>query len=227
MKKVLIIEDDNSTRAGIVEILNNENYTCEESADGLEGLDKALNNKYDLILLDLMLPGKNGLDICRELRNNHIMTPIIILTAKKEEIDKILGLEIGADDYVTKPFSIRELLARIKAVLRRSDYDNESSTEVEFGDVRINFKKQELFKSGTQRKLSTTEFKVLHYLILHEGQVVSRNQLLDEVWGYDAFPTTRTVDNYILSLRKKIEDDPSQPVHFLTVPKAGYKFVRS
>lgn len=224
MKKVLIIEDDESTLAGIVEILTAEQFDCESSESGSGGLEMALKNYYNIILLDLMLPGINGLDICKELRQRGNMTPVIMLTAKKEEIDKIVGFELGADDYITKPFSIRELLARIKAVLRRSNYDHTTKSEVEFGDVKINFKKQELFKAGEEKKLSTTEFKVLHFMIDHEGEVISRNQLLDEVWGYDAFPTTRTVDNYILSLRKKIENDPSEPVHLLTVPKAGYKF---
>ncbi|MCJ7554811.1 MAG: response regulator transcription factor [Ignavibacteriaceae bacterium] len=225
MKKVLIIEDDKSTRAGIIEALQIEQYICDEADDGQIGFEMALKGNYSLILLDLMLPLKSGMDICKDLRNKDIMTPIIMLTGKKEEVDKIVGLELGADDYITKPFSIRELLTRIKAVLRRSDFDNVKKNEIEFGDIKINFKKQELYKSEEEIKLSTTEFKVLHYLIEHEGEVISRNQLLDEVWGYDAFPTTRTVDNYILSLRKKIEDNPTDPVYLLTVHKAGYKFV--
>lgn len=227
MKKVLVIEDDKSTQAGIIEILNSEQFVCDSSENGTEGLELALKNHYDLILLDLMLPGINGMDICKELRRQEIMTPIIMLTAKKEEIDKIIGFELGADDYITKPFSIRELLARIKAVLRRSNYDHTTKSEVEFGDIKINFTKQELFKAGVEKKLSTTEFKVLHYLIDHEGEVISRNQLLDEVWGYDAFPTTRTVDNYILSIRKKIENSPSNPEFILTIHKSGYKFVKN
>ena len=226
MKKVLIIEDDESTLAGIVEILTAEQFDCEYSENGSGGLEMALKNYYDIILLDLMLPGINGLDICKELRQRGNMTPVIMLTAKKEEIDKIVGFELGADDYITKPFSIRELLARIKAVLRRSNYDHTTKSEVEFGDVKINFKKQELLKADEEKKLSTTEFKVLHFMIDHEGEVISRNQLLDEVWGYDAFPTTRTVDNYILSLRKKIENDPANPLYLITVHKAGYKFVK-
>ncbi len=227
MKKVLVIEDDKSTRAGIIETLQIEQYICDEADEGQIGFEMALKGNYSLILLDLMLPLKSGIDICKDLRNKDIMTPIIMLTGKKEEIDKIVGLELGADDYITKPFSIRELLARIKAVLRRSDFDNVKKNEIEFGDIKINFKKQELYKSEEEKKLSTTEFKVLHYLIEHEGEVISRNQLLDEVWGYDAFPTTRTVDNYILSLRKKIEDNPTDPVYLLTVHKAGYKFIKN
>ena len=227
MKKVLIIEDDRSTRTGIIEALQIEQYICDEAADGQEGFEMALKGNYSLILLDLMLPLKSGMDICKDLRNKNVMTPIIMLTGKREEIDKIVGLELGADDYITKPFSIRELLARIKAVLRRSDFDNVKKNEIEFGDIKINFKKKELYKSENEIKLSTTEFKVLHYLIEHEGEVISRNQLLDEVWGYDAFPTTRTVDNYILSLRKKIEYNPTDPVYLLTIHKAGYKFIRS
>lgn len=227
MKKVLIIEDDKSTLAGIIEILNSEQFVCESSETGSEGLEMALNNNFELILLDLMLPEINGMEICKELRRQGNMTPIIMLTAKKEEIDKIIGFELGADDYITKPFSIRELVARIKAVLRRTHYEDTSKHQIEFADVKINFANQELYKAGIQKKLSTTEFKVLHYLIDHEGKVISRNELLDEVWGYDAFPTTRTVDNYILSLRKKIENDPSNPLHLITVHKAGYKFIKT
>jgi DNA-binding response OmpR family regulator len=226
-KKVLIIEDDKATRDGIKEALKVESFVCEEAEDGKMGFELALNANYNLILLDLILPSKNGMEICKDLRNAGIMTPIIMITSRIEEVDRIIGLELGADDYVTKPFSIRELLARIKAVLRRSEFINIKKNEVEFGNIRINFRKQELFNSDLEMKLSSTEFKILQYLIEHEGEVISRNQLLDEVWGYDAFPTTRTVDNYILSLRKKIEIDPAEPTYIKTIPKAGYKFVRN
>jgi DNA-binding response OmpR family regulator len=149
-----------------------------------------------------------------------------MVTSRKEEIDKILGLEIGADDYVTKPFSLRELLARIKALIRRSTYEPGDIEEVDFADMKINFKKQEMLKGTNPIKLSATEYRILHYFIDHESEVISRDKFLDEVWGYDTFPTTRTVDNYILSLRKKIEDDPADPKHLLTIHKVGYKFVK-
>jgi DNA-binding response OmpR family regulator len=149
-----------------------------------------------------------------------------MLTSKKEEIDKIIGLEIGADDYVTKPFSIRELIARINAILRRSGKQGEGLEEFSFGNIHLNFKNQDASKAGKPVKLSNHEFSVLHYFAEHEGEVVSRDMLLDEVWGFEEFPTTRTVDNYILSIRKKIEDNPSNPKHLITVHKAGYKFVK-
>lgn len=227
MKNILIIEDDQSTRNGIVESLTKESFSCEGSADGQLGFEMAIKGNYSLIILDLILPSKSGIDICRDLRSAGIMIPIIMLTGKKDEVDKIIGLELGADDYITKPFSIRELIARIKTVLRRTELNLEKTNEVQFGDVQINFKNQELYKSGVELKLSATEFKILHYLIEHEGEVISRNQLLDEVWGYNAFPTTRTVDNYILSIRKKIENNPADPVYIKTIPKAGYKFTKA
>jgi DNA-binding response OmpR family regulator len=172
------------------------------------------------------LPGKDGMEICRELRKDGINTPILMLTSKKEEMDKVLGLELGADDYVTKPFSVRELKARVKALLRRKAEIKKDLEEYSFGSIHIDFKKQEAMKKNKHLKLSSREFEILKYLILHEGEVVTRDMLLDDVWGYENFPTTRTVDNYILSLRKKIEENPSKPKHLLTVHTSGYKFVK-
>jgi len=193
---------------------------------GQMGYEKAREGGYDLIILDLMLPEKNGIDICKDLRKDGVSTPILMLTAKKEEIDKVIGLEIGADDYVTKPFSIRELVARVKALLRRPQEIRPEVEEYSFGTVSLNFKKQEA-KKGTQPiELSVMEFKVMKYFIQREGEVIERNKLLDEVWGYENYPSTRTVDNLILNLRKKIEDDHSNPKHLLTVHGAGYKFVK-
>lgn len=226
MKKILIIEDDPAIRTGLMEALVTEGYSVSGAETGTRGFDFASNNNFDLIVLDLILPGKDGIEICKELRNNGVKTPIIMVTSRKEEIDKILGLEIGADDYVTKPFSIRELLARVKALIRRSTYEPGDIEEVAFADLKINFKRQEMLKGKVPIKLSATEYRILHYFIDHEGEVISRDKFLDEVWGYDSFPTTRTVDNYILSLRKKIEDDPANPKHLLTVHKVGYKFVK-
>lgn len=226
MKKVLIIEDDPAIRTGLKETFTTEGYSVSEADTGTQGFELASNNNFDLILLDLILPGKDGIEICKELRSDGVKTPIIMVTSRKEEIDKILGLEIGADDYVTKPFSLRELLARVKALIRRSTYEPGDIEEVAFADLKINFKKQEMLKGIYPVRLSATEYRILHYFIDHESEVISRDKFLDEVWGYDSFPTTRTVDNYILSLRKKIEDDPANPKHLVTVHKVGYKFVK-
>jgi DNA-binding response OmpR family regulator len=226
MKKILIIEDDPAIRTGLNESLSNEGYAVADADRGDKGYAMARLGNYDLILLDLILPIKDGVEICKDLRSEGVKTPIIMVTSRKEEIDKILGLEIGADDYVTKPFSIRELLARVKALIRRSTYEPGDIEEVAFADLKINFKKQDMFKGTKPVKLSATEYRILHYFIDHEGEVISRDKFLDEVWGYDSYPTTRTVDNYILSLRKKIEDDPSDPKHLLTAHKVGYKFVK-
>jgi len=211
---------------GLEASLSEEHYEISSEQDGEKGYRKALKENYDLILLDIMLPSKNGIDICRDLRNNGINSAILMLTSKKDEMDKVLGLEIGADDYVTKPFSIRELKARIKALLRRKTEIIKEVEEYSFGNVKIDFKKFETYKNGKPIQLSSTEYKIMKYFIEHEGEVVSRDKFLDDVWGYDAFPTTRTVDNYILSLRKLIEDDPAHPQHIITIHKVGYKFVK-
>ncbi len=226
MKKILIIEDDPAISKGLTITLEQEHFEIIAEFDGEKGFKTALNENPDLIILDLILPSKNGIDVCKELRNAGMKTLILMLTSKKEELDKVLGLEIGADDYVTKPFSTRELVARVKALLRRNiDLVNEVE-EYSFDNIEIDFKKQETRKDNTEITLSSTEYKILKYFIQHKGEVISRDQLLDDVWGYDVFPTTRTVDNYILSLRKKIERDPSLPNHLLTIYKGGYKFVK-
>jgi len=225
MKRILIIEDDPSIAKGLKISMEQEYYRVETVADGLKGFETARSETFDCIILDLMLPGKSGEDICRELRLAGVQTPILMLTSKKEEMDKVLGLELGADDYVTKPFSLREVHARIKALMRRSSITKEAET-ITFDDIYINFKKYILTRSGTPVKLSAREFEILRFFIKHEGEVVTRDMLLDEVWGYDVFPSTRTVDTFILNLRKKIEPDPAHPKHLLTVHKAGYKFVK-
>jgi DNA-binding response OmpR family regulator len=224
MHKILIVEDDPSILKGLIISLQQEHYEVDSSSNGIKGFEKAKKNNYDLIILDLMLPGKNGQDICRDLRTAKVNTPILMLTSKHEESDKVLGLELGADDYVTKPFSIRELQARIKALLRRAVSPVNDIDTLEFGDIFIDFKKQEALKNNKKIKMSSKEFEILKFLFQHEAEVISRSDLLDEIWGYDVFPTTRTVDNYILNLRKKIEDDPSQPKHLITVYTSGYKF---
>jgi len=226
VKKILIIEDDPAIRTGLKETFTTEGYNVSDAETGTKGFELAGKQNFDLIVLDLILPGKDGIEICKDLRSDGVKTPIIMVTSRKEEIDKILGLEIGADDYVTKPFSIRELLARVKALIRRSTYEPGDIEEVAFANLKIDFKKQEMLKGENPVRLSATEYRILYYFIDHEGEVISRDKFLDEVWGYDSYPTTRTVDNYILSLRKKIEDDPAKPKHLLTIHKVGYKFVK-
>jgi DNA-binding response OmpR family regulator len=226
MKRILVIEDDPAIQKGLKESLGQEHYDVLTAADGLKGFQMAQRENIDLIILDIMLPGKNGQDICNDLRKLGVNIPILMLTSKKHETDKVLGLELGADDYVTKPFSLRELHARIKALLRRKAEINKDLEEIVFGKIVVNFKNQEAFKKGKRLGLSAKEFEILKYFAQREGMVITRTMLLDDVWGYDVYPTTRTVDNYILSLRKKIEDDPSDPKHILTVHTSGYKFIK-
>ncbi|HQI40360.1 MAG: DNA-binding response regulator [Ignavibacteriales bacterium UTCHB2] len=226
MKKILIIEDDPATLRGLEETFSEEHYQVTTSMSGQMGFDKAMEENYDLIILDLMLPDKNGIDICKDLRNKGINTPVLMLTGKKEEVDKIIGLEIGADDYVTKPFSVREVVARVKALLRRPQEIRPEIEDYSFNDVYLDFKKQEAKKGNQYLEFSVMEFKLMKYFVQREGEVIDRNQLLDEVWGYENYPSTRTVDNFILNLRKKIEDDHSDPKHILTIHRAGYKFVK-
>lgn len=226
MKRILIIEDDPAISLGLQEAFKEEHFEVVIENDGYMGFHKAKKEKFDIIILDLMLPSKNGIEICKDLRKEIINSPILMLTSKKEEMDKVLGLEIGADDYVTKPFSIRELIARVKAILRRSENIINEISHFSFANFHIDFKKMAAFKNNLPIDLSSMEFKILKYFIEREGEVISREQLLDDVWGYDNYPTTRTVDNFILSLRKKIEDDPSQPTHIITFHKVGYRFLK-
>lgn len=226
MNKILIIEDDPAVSKGLEISLKKENFTALTESDGEKGYQTALKIKPDLILLDIMLPNKNGFDICKDLRLNSHNFPIIMLSAKAEESDKVIGFELGADDYVTKPFSIKELMARIKAILRRrSEIQNEFDIFT-FDDVTLDFAKLEAKKGKRNIDLSLKEYEIMKYFIRQEGKIVTRNNLLDEVWGYESFPTTRTVDNYILMLRKKIEVNPAHPKHILTYHAAGYKFVK-
>ncbi len=225
MKRILIIEDDPAIVKGLQESLEDEHYNVITATDGKEGYEMAGRENPDLILLDLMLPTMNGQDICRKLREDGITVPILMLTSKREETDKVLGLELGADDYITKPCSLRELHARIKANLRRSEIIRKEVSTFTFADLEIDFKKQKSLKKGKTIQFSTKEYEILHFFIQHDDEIVSRDMLLDEVWGYDVFPTTRTVDNYILNLRKKIEIDPTQPKHILTIHKSGYRFI--
>jgi two-component system alkaline phosphatase synthesis response regulator PhoP len=225
MKKILIIEDDRALLETLRTALEAENYKVLAASDGGEGFKLATQDNFDLILLDLKLPEMDGFEVCKSLRSKGDRTPIIFMTGeKKEEIDKVLGLELGGDDYMTKPFGTRELLARIKAVLRRARPEKEDLEECSFGNVRISFKKQVAVKGKEEFPLTAKEMGLLKLLITHEDEVVTREVILNEVWGYDKYPTTRTVDTFIHNLRKKIEDDPAQPVHLLTIPWSGYKF---
>lgn len=225
MKKILLIEDDEALRQTLTIALEEDGFSVLSTGNGREGLDLGLKGESDLIALDLVLPSLGGLEICRELRRNKIGTPIIMLSGKKmEEVDKVMGLELGADDYLLKPFGPREFLARVRAVLRRSRPESIGLAEFSFGDVTLDFKKQTATKGQKALRLTAKEFGLLRYLIAHEGEVVSRNDILNEVWGYEKFPTTRTVDTFIHNLRRKIENDPSRPRHLLTVPWSGYKF---
>jgi DNA-binding response OmpR family regulator len=225
MKRVLIIEDDIALLKTLEATLEAENFTVLSAVDGKKGYELAIKEKIDLILLDLKLPSLDGFEICKSLRAKGKMTPVIFLTGeKKDEIDKVLGLELGGDDYMTKPFGTRELLARIKAVLRRAKPAEPELEEYSFGDICIDFKRKIVSKGKKELYLTAKEYALLRLLISHEGEVVTRDTILNEVWGYEKFPTTRTVDTFIHNLRQKIEDDPSKPVHIITIPWSGYKF---
>ncbi len=224
--KVLLIEDEEGLIITLTDRLRSENFDVKTAADGEAGLSLALTEYFDLIILDVMLPKKNGLDVCRDLRQKGISTPVLMLTAKGETIDKVLGLKLGADDYLTKPFEVIELLARIEALLRRSPNTNYNSAEsFRFGDVSVDFKLAEVVKNNQTVELSAMEFKLLHFLIENPGAVHSRDKLLDEVWGYDAMPSTRTVDVHVAWLRQKLETNPKHPQYIQTVHGIGYKFV--
>jgi DNA-binding response OmpR family regulator len=225
MKKILIVEDDKALLEAFRSFLETENFKVISSSDGEEGFQLACQEKIDLILLDFTLPSLSGLEICKRLRTKGIMTPIIMLTGeKKEEIDKVLGLELGADDYLLKPLGTKELLARINAVLRRTKPETAEVEEYSFGDIYINFKKQIASKGKKELYFTAKEFGLLKLLTSCEGEVVSRETILNEVWGYDKFPTTRTIDTFIHHLRQKIESNPAKPVHLITVPWSGYRF---
>ncbi len=225
MSRLLIVEDDQAMAVALRDGFEYEGYQVQVAKDGETGLRLAREKDLDIIILDVMLPKLSGLDICKRLRADGNQIPIILLTARGQEIDKVLGLKLGADDYVTKPFSFMELAARVEAVLRRASSRVEKIEDFQFGDVALDFKKFVATKGGQPLTLSPREFKILQYFIEHRGEVVTRDQLLDTVWGYDSFPLTRTVDTHIAKLRHKIEDDPATPHFIITVHRAGYKFI--
>jgi DNA-binding response OmpR family regulator len=223
MSRILIVDDEPEIVRGLEDNLRFEGSQTSTAADGREALTVAAREAPDLILLDIMMPGLSGWDVCRELRSQGIDVPIIMLTARGEEGDRVRGLELGADDYITKPFSLRELLARVRAVLRRPG-PRHKVEEFAFGDARVRPRGRQAFRSGREVGLTRKEFELLVYLLEHRGEVVTRERLLDEVWGYERFPTTRTVDTHILRLRRKFEADPDRPAFILTVHGQGYKF---
>ena len=227
MYRILIVEDEHAMLMGLKDNLEFEGYKVDIADDGVKGFEMISNNEHDLVLLDVMLPNMSGFDICKNVRKNGILTPIILLTAKGEEIDKILGLEFGADDYITKPFSLRELLARVKALLRRMDLGNNAKEDknIIIGNMEINFSNYEAWIDRQVIRMSHKEFEFLRYLWDQKNKVVSRDDLLDNVWGAHYVPSSRTVDNFILKLRQKIEKDSNNPKIIITVHGVGYKLI--
>ncbi len=227
MKRILIIEDDVAILRGLKDNLEFESYEILTAVDGEQGYCLIKEKKPDLVILDLMLPKMSGYELCRKVREEGNTTPILMLTARGEEMDRVVGLDLGADDYVTKPFSVPELLARVRAIIRRVNQakSGDLPTELHFDDVSVDFKCFEARKGGKLLELSRKEFGVLRLLAAREGEVVTRDELLDEVWGYDRYPTTRTVDNHISLLRTKLEKDPAEPRRLLTVYGVGYRLV--
>jgi len=222
--RILIVEDEPAMVAGLRDNFEYEGYEVISAGDGVEGLDRALSESPDLVVLDVMMPRMSGLDVCKQLKIKQPALPIIMLTARGQEIDKVVGLELGADDYVTKPFSIRELMARVKAVLRRATPQPPSDV-YKFSDVEVNVRSNEVLRAGSRVELSAKEFALLAYFVAHPAETLSRDRLLDAVWGYENYPNTRTVDTHIVHLRQKLEPNPEEPRFILTVHGTGYKFV--
>jgi two-component system alkaline phosphatase synthesis response regulator PhoP len=231
-RRILLVEDEPGLLMTLTDRLVSEGFTVETATDGEAGLARALAETFDLVILDVGLPRKNGFDVCRDLRQRGARVPVIMLTARGQVVDKVVGLKIGADDYVTKPFEMMELLARIEALLRRvpqaAGAAGETTAAVDvyqFGEIRADFRRAEVTREGTPLELSAREFKLLRYLVEHRGATISRDELLDEVWGYNAMPSTRTVDVHIAWLRQKLEPNPHYPQFILTIHGLGYKFV--
>ena len=223
--KILIVEDEPAMVAGLRDNFEYEGYEVISAGDGVTGLERALKDSPDLVVLDVMMPRMSGLDVCKQLKAQRPAVPIIMLTARGQEIDKVVGLELGADDYVTKPFSVRELMARVKAVLRRSSTTAPLQETYRFSDVEVNVRSNEVRRNGELIDLSSKEFALLAYFIAHPVETLSRDRLLDAVWGYENYPSTRTVDTHIVHLRQKLEPNPEEPRFILTVHGSGYKFV--
>jgi two-component system, OmpR family, alkaline phosphatase synthesis response regulator PhoP len=223
--KLLLVEDEPGLVMTLTDRLLAEGYDVETVGEAPAALDRATSGGYDAILLDVMLPGGNGFDVCRTIRQRGIQTPILMLTARGQVVDRVVGLKLGADDYLVKPFDMSELLARIEALLRRAPAAAPTADRFRFGDVTIDFRGAEVTKAGQRVELSAREFTLLRYFIEHRGATLSRNELLNEVWGYNAMPSTRTVDVHVAWLRQKVETNPRHPEHLLTVHGLGYKFI--
>lgn len=226
MARILVIEDEPEMQRGLRDNLEFEGYQVQVIGDGTKGLEALRSQPFDLVLLDVMLPGLSGFDICKKARAEGISSPIIMLTAKGEEVDKVLGLEFGADDYITKPFSLRELLARVKAVLRRTPANKSTApTNAVIGALTVDFDTYTASKKGKPVTMTSKDFDILRYLWTHQQQVITRDDLLTNVWGYDESISSRTVDNFIVKLRKLVEKDPSKPKHIITIHGTGYKLI--
>ncbi|HLJ86568.1 MAG TPA: response regulator transcription factor [Candidatus Angelobacter sp.] len=224
-ESILLVEDEEALRMTLSDRLRNEGFVVDCAPDGEEGFQMATNQPFDLVILDVMLPRKSGFDVCRDIRQAGLITPILMLTARGQTIDKVLGLKIGADDYVTKPFEMMELVARVEALLRRAPIRPVRQEDgYQFGPVRVDFRGTEVLKAGKSVGLSAREFQLLRYFIEHRGATLSRDEILKDVWGYNAETFTRTVDVHVASLRQKLENDPRQPTFIVTVPRLGYKF---
>jgi len=225
-RRILLVEDEPSLVLTLSDRLMNEGYRVETAGDGEEALTRAEGGGFDLIVLDVLLPRKNGFDVCRDLRQRGQDTPVLMLTARAQVVDRVVGLKLGADDYLTKPFEMMELLARVEALLRRGRSPLATSAETySFGAVQADFRRAEVRRDGQPLSLSALELRLLRHFIENRGLVLTREELLDRVWGYDATAVTRTVDVHVASLRQKIEPNPSRPQHIVTVHRLGYKFV--
>jgi len=225
-KRLLLIEDEEDLVLTLADFIRSEGYSVESAADGESGLDRASRENFDLLILDAMLPKKNGFDVLRDLRRSGVEAPVIMLTARGQVVDRIIGLKLGADDYVTKPFDSGELLARIEAIFRRiPTVDHLTPDNYVFGDVRVDFRRALVTRAGNQVELAAREYRLLRYFIEHREVILSRDDLLNEVWGYNVMPVTRTVDVHIGQLRQKLEPNPRKPQYFLTIHGLGYKFI--
>ena len=224
MKRIFLIEDEAGLVLTLTDRLTREGYAVESATDGEAGLERATREPFDLVILDLMLPRLSGFDVCKELRRRGIQTPIVMLTARGQVVDKVVGLKLGADDYVTKPFEMAELLARVEAHLRRAPATPHPADGYIVGDLRVDFRRAEALRDGQPVELSAREFQLLRYFIEHRGATLTREELLNEVWGYNAMPSTRTVDVHVAWLRQKIEPNPRHPQFILTIHGMGYKF---
>jgi DNA-binding response OmpR family regulator len=223
--RILLVEDDPGLRLVLTHRLSTEGYRVETAPDGEEGLRRATSERFDLVLLDVMLPGRSGFEVCRTMRQGSVETPILMLTARSELADRVAGLKLGADDYLTKPFEMAELLARVETRLRRRGEKPVAQASYRFGSVEVDFRRTDVQRDGKAVELSAKEFRLLRHFISRRGETLSRNELLDEVWGYESFPTTRTVDVHVAWLRRKLEENPREPRYIVTVYGRGYKFV--